>query len=222
MKNLVNWGEYSAPSVGILGWQGQALCRGRQEIDTGQAEGLDRSPGWAKRLWLDATWYKVKTQSEWMHLWKSKSFSCLITFWLFVTPMDSSWPGSSVCGITQARILEWVAVPFSRGFSQLGSLALQADSLPSEPPGKPLQWSCLENSMDRAMHLSHVGVSCLEVATVLPTCLVPTCHSASGWHRKRRKLRRERYLEWEAENTETTEEITLKHLFPFLLLLLKS
>ena len=27
------------------------------------------------------------------------------------------WPGSSVHGILQARILEWVAIPFSRGFS---------------------------------------------------------------------------------------------------------
>ena len=32
-------------------------------------------------------------------------------------PMDYSLPGSSVHGILQARILEWVAVPFSRGSS---------------------------------------------------------------------------------------------------------
>ena len=32
-------------------------------------------------------------------------------------PMDYSPPGSSVHGILQARILEWVAVPFSRGSS---------------------------------------------------------------------------------------------------------
>ena len=30
-------------------------------------------------------------------------------------PMDRSPPGSSVHGISQARILEWVAIPFSRG-----------------------------------------------------------------------------------------------------------
>ena len=50
--------------------------------------------------------------------------------------MDSSLPGFSVYGILQARILEWVAIPFSRGSSdpgiQLGSPALQADSLQSE------------------------------------------------------------------------------------------
>ena len=33
-------------------------------------------------------------------------------------PMDCSMPGSSVCGILQARILEWVAISFSRGSSQ--------------------------------------------------------------------------------------------------------
>ena len=32
-------------------------------------------------------------------------------------PVDCSPPGSSVRGILQARILEWVAIPFSRGSS---------------------------------------------------------------------------------------------------------
>ena len=53
--------------------------------------------------------------------------------------VDYSLPGSSVYGIFQARILEWVAISFSRDLSdpgiKLGSLAVQADSLPSEPPG---------------------------------------------------------------------------------------
>ena len=33
-------------------------------------------------------------------------------------PMDYSPPGPSVVGILQARILEWVAIPFSRGSSR--------------------------------------------------------------------------------------------------------
>ena len=49
-------------------------------------------------------------------------------------PMDCSPPGSSVHGILQARILEWVAMPSSRSLPDPGieprSLALQADSLP--------------------------------------------------------------------------------------------
>ena len=32
--------------------------------------------------------------------------------------MDCSLPGSSICGIFQARVLEWVAIAFSRGSSQ--------------------------------------------------------------------------------------------------------
>ena len=50
-------------------------------------------------------------------------------------PMDCSLPGSSVHGISQARILKWVAISFSRGIYptqglNLGSPALQANSLP--------------------------------------------------------------------------------------------
>ena len=55
--------------------------------------------------------------------------------------MDCSLPGSSVHGILPARTLERVAIPFSRGSSRPGIepefSALQADSLPPEPPGKP-------------------------------------------------------------------------------------
>ena len=36
----------------------------------------------------------------------------------FLWPHDCSLPGSSVHGILQARILEWVAISFSRGSSQ--------------------------------------------------------------------------------------------------------
>ena len=35
----------------------------------------------------------------------------------FCDPMDCSSPSSSVCGILPARMLEWVASPFSRGSS---------------------------------------------------------------------------------------------------------
>ena len=56
-------------------------------------------------------------------------------------PMDYNPPGSSVHGILQARILKWVAIPSpgdlpNPGFKP-GSPALQADSLPTEPAGKP-------------------------------------------------------------------------------------
>ena len=41
-----------------------------------------------------------------------------VTFSRFTTPMDSSLPGSSIHGISQARILGWVAISYSRGYSQ--------------------------------------------------------------------------------------------------------
>ena len=51
-------------------------------------------------------------------------------------PMDYT-----VHGILQARILEWVAFPFPGDLPNPGikprSPALQVDSLPAEPPGKP-------------------------------------------------------------------------------------
>ena len=59
-------------------------------------------------------------------------------------PMDGSLPGSFVHGIFQARILEWVAMPSSRGASRPKDQAvspvapaLQADSLPLSHQGSP-------------------------------------------------------------------------------------
>ena len=59
-------------------------------------------------------------------------------------PMDCSPPDSSVHGVLQARILEWVAMPFSRESSQprgqtslLRLLYWQAGSLSLAPPGSP-------------------------------------------------------------------------------------
>ena len=55
--------------------------------------------------------------------------------------MDCNLPGSSIHGILQARVLEWVAISFSGDLPDLqiepGSPALQAEALPSESPRKP-------------------------------------------------------------------------------------
>ena len=42
----------------------------------------------------------------------------VIQSYLTCNPMDCSLPGSSVHGILHARILGWVAIPFSRGSFQ--------------------------------------------------------------------------------------------------------
>ena len=46
--------------------------------------------------------------------------------------MDCSLPGSSVHGILQVRILEWVAISFSRGSSPLSVLKSKDIPLPSK------------------------------------------------------------------------------------------
>ena len=60
---------------------------------------------------------------------------------ILVTTMGSSLPGSSVHGISQARILEWVAGLPPGDLPNPGikprSPTLQVDSLLSEPPEKP-------------------------------------------------------------------------------------
>ena len=53
-------------------------------------------------------------------------------------PMDGSLPGCSVHGILQARMLEWVAIPFSRASSQ------------------PRDWTQVSHIAD-SYHLNHQG-----------------------------------------------------------------
>ena len=81
---------------------------------------------------------KLKEQEYWilsntylLHYWQDSKLSrlvlkiigrlCMLSHFSHVQlcdPMDCSPPGSSVHGILQARILEWVAVSFSRGSSR--------------------------------------------------------------------------------------------------------
>ena len=74
--------------------------------------------------------------------WKKKKALVAQSCPTLCDPMDCKLPGSSVHGILQARILEWVAIPFSRGsFPRIEPMSpeLQADSLQSKPPGKTYQ-----------------------------------------------------------------------------------
>ena len=75
------------------------------------------------------------------HIWTYwLTTSCYLVIKLCqMTPMDYSLPGSSVHGISQARILEWVAISFSRGSSQPGdrTCILFIGGQILEPPEKP-------------------------------------------------------------------------------------
>ena len=96
--------------------------------------------------WMMPAYWNSRIQQQRMNMfWGSEVLHwtpvlCLITqscptLW---DPMDGSPPGSSIHGILQARIQEWVAIPSSRGSSQPRSPTLQADSLLSEPSGKTM------------------------------------------------------------------------------------
>ena len=52
------------------------------------------------------------------HISKEKKVLVTQSCLTLCSPMDCSLPGSSVHGILQARVLEWVASPFSRGPSR--------------------------------------------------------------------------------------------------------
>ena len=91
-------------------------------------------------------------------MWKCESVSHSVVS-DSVTPWTVAPPGSSVQGILQARILEWIAIPFSRESSQpkdrtqvscipgkfFYRLSHQWSPYAGEGNGTPLQHSCLEN-----------------------------------------------------------------------------
>ena len=69
--------------------------------------------------------------------------SCQVMPDSFVTPWTGSPPGSSVCGISQARILEWAAISFSRGSlrprDRMQIFCLAGGFLTTGPLGKPCE-----------------------------------------------------------------------------------
>ena len=75
------------------------------------------------------------------------AYACAWSCPTLCNPVDCSPPGSSVHGISQARILEWVAITYSRGSSSpwtesvyLVSPALAGIFFTTVPPGKPQYW----------------------------------------------------------------------------------
>ena len=104
---------------------------------------VEGQPTWALFLWMQPC--KVTVTQSWTTL---------------CDPIGYSLPGSSVHGILQARILEWVAIHFSRGSSwpriEPRSLSLQADSSLSELPGKP-QKNCIDDLINECKHFYSIS-----------------------------------------------------------------
>ena len=92
------------------------------------------------KWWAIIIYYLVSSSSlKHLKLLESEvAQSCLTLCY----PVEYNPPGSSVHEILQARILEWVAIPFSRGSSQLRDWTQVShnagDSLPAGPQGKPM------------------------------------------------------------------------------------
>ena len=93
---------------------------------------------------------------------------CLVYVWPFSTPWTVARQASLSVGILQERTLEWVAISFSRVSSRprnwTRSPTLQADSWPSEPPGKPFRAmkACyLKCYGDTQEHCSQISLSYL-------------------------------------------------------------
>ena len=111
--------------------------------------------------WLSS----LQMANEGLHsLWESMgadscNCSLIAKLWFFCDPVDWILPGSSAHGILQVRILEWVAVSFSRGSSSSRDWThvscLAGRFFTTEPPGKP-------NSYHRSP-LLYLYVCCLSV-----------------------------------------------------------
>ena len=79
----------------------------------GKTEGGRR--GWERIRWLDGV---IDSMDMKARKWKKvKSLHCL---WLFVTPWAIAYQALPPMGFFQARILEWVAISFSRRSSNPG------------------------------------------------------------------------------------------------------
>ena len=74
-------------------------------------------------------------------------------------PMDCSPPGSSVHGIPQARIQQWIAIPSSRGSSQpwIKPVSLVSPALGSRFFTTSTTWDALINVKSRLKCLAYVA-----------------------------------------------------------------
>ena len=114
-----------------------------------QCSCLENPRDWG--AWWAAVYGVAQSRTRLKRRSSSSSFIIIICFLFIVlvaqlcltlcNPLDCNLPDFSVLGIFQARILDLVAISFSRGSSwprdQTQSSALKADSLPTELPGKP-------------------------------------------------------------------------------------
>ena len=94
--------------------------------------------------------------------WTDSSFQWYLTL---CDPMDCITPGSSVHGILQERILEWVAIPFSRGsslprgYTWVSCMAGRFFTVWATREAQRLRWPCNRhlNQVHRQIDLKYDG-----------------------------------------------------------------
>ena len=136
---------------------------------------LKQNAKWFMSTWLikKETWWKSSAELSWrlactqnsyilsleQDCWRNvlQSCCCLVTKSrpTLCNPMDCSLLGFSVYEISQARILEWVAISFSQGSSRPKDSThiscIAGIFLTTEPPGKPklLCWLDLNTCLSK-------------------------------------------------------------------------
>ena len=93
----------------LLGFSKRAWWRGMESLEQGETE--------PAAFLLMSLGFPYPWVAPGKAKWKAKMLVAHHV-WLFVTPMDCNPLGSSVHGILQASILEWVAILFARGSSR--------------------------------------------------------------------------------------------------------
>ena len=101
--------------------ESQVVVRGWGKGGRDEAQMIHRAVKLFHNTIMVETWQygfvKSQRNKEWTYKlgMSTKSLQSCLTL---CEPLDYSLPGSSVHGILQARILEWVAIPSSRGCNQ--------------------------------------------------------------------------------------------------------
>ena len=159
------WGlrSYAPPPQGVLVyrvWQHEGHEGLWQDLWKWRASLVAQMVKNPPEMWQTWVWSLCWESS--LEKWSEVAQSCLT----LCNPMDCSLPGSTIDGIFQARILEWVAISFFRRSSwprdwtwvshMVGIVgrrftiwATREDPFPGKGNGHRLQYSGLENSMER-------------------------------------------------------------------------
>ena len=105
--------------------------------------------------------------------------------------MDCRPPGSSVHEISQARILKWVAISFSRGSSWLRDWThvscIAGGFFTTEPPGKPPTHTHTHTHTHPHTHLEYLGGWTWKIYVCVCICLCVYTHLCL-WERTRHKI----------------------------------